>query len=455
MKRQFFGAIAFALLTTPAAKAAVTIMDKDDWKINMYGFVETDVINDSTRSFTEVIGNAPVGRSGTFVGDNGRTAFSDRNSRLGFAVLAPEQDGWKTKGVLELDFFGYNPAPPGPANGANSEAAFYQNPTPRIRHAYMSAESNDWQYLAGQTWSLFGWQPYYFPTLITISPAPGELFQRNLQLTALKALTFGDSNKIQLAGSLERPAQRDSGMPNLTIGARWSLDSYRSGYAATTGDLKSEPLSVGLSGKFTQFTSAQSTTSTSSMSHINGSAFAADILVPLIPNSDPKDKGNSLTLTGEFSAGKGYADSLPNWTGGFTSFTATDAGASVAARTNLDAGFGGFTDAAGNNFDLIQLQTWNVSLQYVLPSTWKSWMTLGFTETQAVNMGQFNFSKSTAAGNGTGVYDKSQLYFINFMHDLTNQIRVGLEYSHEGTHYFTDGENDKNDRYQFSAYYRF
>src|SRR6185437_14115114 len=86
----------FLLPLCKTASASVSLVDTDQWKVKMGGFIETDTINDSTRSFSEKIGNAPVARPDTLSGTNGREQFSVRNSRLGFDIIAPEQDGWKS-----------------------------------------------------------------------------------------------------------------------------------------------------------------------------------------------------------------------------------------------------------------------------------------------------------------------------------------------------------------------
>lgn len=447
MKNKFLGTATLCVLIgssfATCAKAATTILDKDDWKVQLYGFVEADAVNDSTRSFTEIIGNAPVSRPNSFAGDNGRTMFSGRNSRIGFAIIPPAQDDWKTKGVLEMDFLGYEPAPP-----TISESAFYQNPAIRIRHSYFNAEKDGWQFLAGQTWSLFGWQPTFFPTIISIAPEAGQLFQRNTQFMALKNMPFGESNNVAAALSVERPSQRDSEMPNLNVGLKYSLNSFRSGYVATYGDDKTEALSIGVSGAFKQFSTPTSTTVFDKMDHHNSSAVAVDILIPIIPSSDGKDTGNTLTLTGEFASGTGFADTLPNWNGGLSSFPTTSAG-NVGDKTNLDAGQAGF-DASGN-FTLVKLQTWNAALQYHFWSESRMVLNLGYAEISSSNIGDLVSYSTTAAG----VYDKSSTYFINLMKDVTNQIRLGLEYNKTNTRYFSDKETATNDRYQFTALFRF
>ena len=451
MKKQILGAAALTLLTVPAVRAEVNLVDRDGWKVGMYGFLETDIAADSTRSVTEIIGSSAIKRTSTLAGDNGRLAYSDRNSRLGFNIYAPEQDGWKTKGTMEFDFFGYN-APISSTNSpTGSESGFFQNPTPRIRHMFLTAENNGWKFVSGQTWSLFGWQPYYFPTIVSVSPAPGELFQRDLQFTFMKTMNMS-GNTIQLAGSVERPSQEDSKMPNLNVGARWALDSYRGSYASSVGEIKPESLSIGVSGKFTKFElNTSGATTDTSMTSKNGSAVAFDTLIPLLPS----ENGNSLVLTGEFTSGTGYADSLVNWTGGTSQTGASDSGTSVASRTNMDAGFGGYTDSTSNNFMLLKMQTMNFSLQYVLPASMSSFINIGYAQTKAKNLS----SIYNAGTSSTSVlYDKATMYYANIFHDLTKQIRVGFEYNNDKTHYLyagTDGGEPKNNRYQMSFYYRF
>ena len=92
MKRLFV----LALLAMPAAHANVNIVDKDDWKIGIGGFMESDMIFDSTRSLLESPGNSPIDLHGTPAGDHGRTQGSVRNSRVLLDVRAPAYEGWNS-----------------------------------------------------------------------------------------------------------------------------------------------------------------------------------------------------------------------------------------------------------------------------------------------------------------------------------------------------------------------
>src|ERR1700679_3151259 len=97
-----------AFMAFSPAHAAQTLLDKDDWHIQLSGFVEFDSITDTTRSLLETPGNTPIDRAGTFNGSNGRTQFSIRNSRFALDVNAPPVDGVKSRGYLEMDFLGYD-----------------------------------------------------------------------------------------------------------------------------------------------------------------------------------------------------------------------------------------------------------------------------------------------------------------------------------------------------------
>ena len=63
---------------------------KNGSQIKIGGCAELDFIGDTTRSFEEIIGNRPVLRSDMLADANGRYTTGPRNSRLIFAVRAPE-----------------------------------------------------------------------------------------------------------------------------------------------------------------------------------------------------------------------------------------------------------------------------------------------------------------------------------------------------------------------------
>ena len=83
------------------------------WSVTFYGFVEADYIADTTRSYNDAIGNALVARADTYEGTVGRTQFSMRNTRIGFAFQAPQIGSLRPSALIEGDFFGSQTTPAG------------------------------------------------------------------------------------------------------------------------------------------------------------------------------------------------------------------------------------------------------------------------------------------------------------------------------------------------------
>jgi hypothetical protein len=435
----------FILLTLGAqAQANITLLDKDDWKFLFGGFIEADIFYDNTRSFTEVVGNNPVQRPNTAPGDNGRTQFSMRNSRFAFTVLPPMTNDYKPKGYFEFDFLGYDPNA-GTTAPTNSESSMYTSPTLRIRHAYFSVEKNDWLLLVGQTWTLFGWDPSYVLTTISVAPVSGTVYERTPQIMALKKMSLSDDTKLLGGVSLERPVQRDSDFPNLNGGLKLSFQNRRSGFSSPSSDITAEPMSIALSGTFRQFITANPSGGTADTIRTYGGGLALNTLIPIIASPDQKTTANTLTVTGEFTAGSGYGDVFNGWSGNIPQLP-TGAAGTTSANTNLDPGLGGF-DTSGN-FQLAKLQTWNVQGQYHLPENWKSFITGGYGQL-------LNTNATTFTPTGTNVlYDRSDVYFINYFHDFSQAIRLALEFDRFSSHY-VDGVFALDSRFQVSAWFRF
>lgn len=420
-----------ASLYVHPALAAVNLIDKDDWKVDLGGFIETDLIYDTTKSFNENIGNNPVVAPN---GQKGRTQLSVRNSRLSFNVMAPTVGEWRSRGYMELDLLGYDAAPP-----SQSEASFFNNPTMRIRHGYLSTEKEGWQFLSGQTWSLFGWQPYYFMPTIQVSPIPAMLYGRTAQIRMVKAF-----DSLQMALGIMRPPQRDGNLPGLEGGVRWAMNSWAGAFTGgATGSHKPQPLSVGLSGTVRNFEITTDPATSQKTASYTGSAGAVDVLIPVIPSSDGKDVAHNLVLGGEFTIGSGYGDQFGGWTG-LQPNPLSSAGSNPDKGNNLDAGIGGF---GNDGFTLIKLQTYNAYAQY----HWSEslWFSGGYSQLSAINMTAININ------NGTKVaYDKEQSYFFNISHDCTKQVRVALEYANVQTHY-VDGTTAQDNRFQYSTFFMF
>jgi hypothetical protein len=438
-------AILFITLFPALSHAEVTIFSQDDWKVGLGGFIEFDSFYDTTRSFVETVGSGAVAKKGTYNGDNGRTQFSMRNTRLSFNVQAPEVDGWKTRGYLETDFLGYDPNPNSGNVGStqNSEAANQTNPTLRIRHAYIAADRGAFQLLVGQTWSLFGWQPVYVLSSISVNPVTGSSYQRTPRIGGLQTLQLSDTNSLQVGASIERPTQKDGKIPNLVVAARWLDNGRKSGFTGPNSDIKALPMSFGLSGTYRNFTPGSNGGTTANGSSLSAFALAANALVPILTSSDGKDVSNTLTASGEFTAGRGYGDEFPSWSGGQAQ-AFTGAAPSATANTNLDTGIGGYNQAG--NFDLIKLRTWNAQLQYHVDG--KTFFTAGYGQLYSSNISDY------APAAASGIYDRVQAKFVNVGHDFTSHVRLALEFDQFNTHY-VDGSTNFDNRYMLASYFRF
>ena len=237
-----------------ALTAKVDAMEKKGPSVEIHGFVQADIINDSTQSFNETVGDGAVKQNGSYAGDNGWTQMSERNSRVDFLAKDLNVGGWDTKGYLELDLLGYDPASsyataaPAGAASTNSEYKFYTQPTVRLRHAYMEADSDGWQILAGQWWSLFGWNMDYVLATVAEAPTMGTLYQRTPQLRIQKTIgTDKDSMQLQIAADIEKPDEEDGQVPNVNFGLRFLENDIKGRFCSSTGAGKLMPLSIGLS----------------------------------------------------------------------------------------------------------------------------------------------------------------------------------------------------------------
>jgi hypothetical protein len=406
--------------------------------VEFHGFVQSDYINDSTQSFQETVGEGSVANGGTPAGANGLTQFSLRNSRIDLLAKDSIAD-WNFKGYIETDFLGIN-------NGstvADNEYKLYTQPTLRLRHAYVEGDTNDgWQILAGQWWTLFGWNMDYVLASVAEAPIMGTLYERVPQLRVQKTLGDAKGAQLQIAVNLEEPDQIISQVPNVDFGIRFLMNDIKGRFCSSTGAGKLMPLSIGLSERNADYywnTNGGSTLN----QNIWGSAIAADVLLPVLPAAEGKDDP-SIVLTGEYTYGAG--DTMPFNGGNFGGLAALGSDPKLPAysgggvNTSLDGG-----EAAVLNGGLtpLLLQSYNGQIQIFLPPSIGTIFTAGYGEIFAIN-------DSTLGGN---INDDSN-FFVNAMQDVTKEVRVGLEYSQYWTHY-NAGTTPNDQRVQLSTWYRF
>ena len=454
-QRILAGVLPAALLLAPAAHAEIVLVDSNNWKFTTAGFVELDVINDSTRSYREIEGNNPVERSDSSSkgnGIHGRTEYSLRNSRLAFGISAPQAGDWKTRGYYEMDFQSYNPAPNGTAN---TEATYYNNAGLRMRHLYMEGVNDSgWKILAGQTWELMGWQPYYFMTTADIQPIAAMTYNRVAQIRVSKQMHLTENVGMEAAVAALRPPQADGEIPDIQAGVRWTLDNFTSGFTGSaSGARKTFPASFGISGAAR---SIMMPAANGSEDRFMGGAVALNAMIPVIPSSDNKSVSNTLSLLGEFTTGSGYGDQFSGWTGNTASplAAATTGGAKTVLSTQnagLDGGIGDYD--ANDAFHLIQLQTFNIHMQYNLPKEMPVWLDAGFGQIASGNMTTF-VNATNQASNGKIAYNRDRAAFFNVFYQATENLRAGVEYLYTETRY-VDNALAKNHRGQLTALYTF
>src|SRR6185436_3304991 len=210
------------------------------WKLRLYGFAELDVVHDSTQSFFEASLNAPIMPRGTYPGDNGRTQFTARNSRMGLMLTAPTYRGIEVSGNINFDFFGSQPSDA-------TENDFYVVGTMRLRHAYLRLRTPVIDVLAGQHPTLFGWGGAgFYPGTVAFLGTVGQVYHHDTQVRLSK--TLGHVFQVETAVAAVRPAQRDSEVPDLEAGIRLAHTGRLSRTVQGNDRPEIVPLSLGVSG---------------------------------------------------------------------------------------------------------------------------------------------------------------------------------------------------------------
>ena len=434
------------------ARSPLTITVGDgakQWRATIYGFIQVDAMQDSTRSYADSIGNSIVARNETYAGQVGRTQFSIRNTRLGFALESPVIFGVAPSAVLETDFFGNQPNPP-----TTSEGTFFDDPILRVRHAYFQLKNDYVDVLAGQTYYLFGWQNYFFPCTVQYLGLPNEAFGRTAQVRLTHTFRSSAVN-VDIAVAGLRPAQSDSEVPDGNAGVRMSLNHWKGISTPGNGGTDAFPLSLGVSGTVRQFkVDAFTPPPPQSSNSATGWGVSIDALIPIIPGKDADDRGNRLTITGSAVIGTGIAD-LVN-AGGGASFPTLPNPAQISPAPvytpDVDNGLVTF-----DNFGIlhtIDWQTFMVGIQYYLPPTGRVILSGNFTEAYSKNMAELYPKGGAEISLLTRVAQLSRYADANVFFDVTPAVRIGASFQYTATEYI-DGEIPRNLRWMASGLYFF
>lgn len=418
---------------------------KGKWSPVMYGFVEFDSIHDSTESFNDLAGNAAIANPTGYTGKHGRTMFGVRNSRIGFKLSAPESNGIKTTGILEMDFLGNQPSNP----PTTSEGAFFASPTFRIRHFALKLENPYVDVLLGQYWQLFGWQSNFHPNTVDIQGVPGQVYSRSPQ-ARLSHMFKTDPVNVELAVAASRPPQRDSETPDGQAGIRLLINDWKGVHTMGGTGTAADAASVGVSGVARRFVVPSYVAKPTTSESKSGWGISTDVMLPVIPAS-MEDRANALTLTGSWVVGRGIADLFTGLSDGNTASwalpnptNATPAPAYAPNNVNIDSGLIEF--GAKGMPHAIKWQTYMGGIQYYLPPSGHLWISANYSYMKSSNILEFVDPTQRAA-----LYNKAEWYDGNLFLDVTIAARLGVEYAHFKQTYGNDTTRT-NHRVQFSGW---
>ncbi len=430
-------------VTDPVTAPAATDKKKDPpppahakWDATLYGFVEADMITDSTQGFNDLAGGAAIARPNTYAGDHPETTFGARNSRFGVKLAAPEYNGVKATAQLEMDFLGNQPT-------GISEAAFWQNPTMRFRHLNVKLETKYVDILAGQYWGLFGWQSMAHPNTVGIQGMPGQIYSRSPQLRIGKVIK-GGAVDIDIEVAAVRPAERNSGTPDGHAGVKLMLPDWKGWHTAgaTGSALDAAALGVSVIGR--RFAPTEFAAAPKKQVTANGYGVSLDAFIPVIPASKEKHDG-ALSLLGSFVYGAGIADQYSGFNGGVANATLPNTGGATVAPTytaTLDGGLADFR--ADGTLHPIQWTSYLVGAQYYINNM--VWLSANYTHMESGNAHLF--------GAANKVFDNSNWADGNLFVDLTPAVRLGFEFSWYNQTY-VDKVDATDYREQLSAFFIF
>jgi hypothetical protein len=422
------------------------------WSTTLYGFVESDYIWDSTRAFNDLAGYAQVPLGNTQKGENARTQFSIRNSRIGFRMRAPETNGIRASAVMELDFQGTqlpvaNPDPaPTPVSAAGTENTFFSSAVLRARHVYLKVETPVVDFLAGQYWTLYGWGPMYQPNTVEIQGVPGEIYARTPQLRISKTLK-ADPVTLELAVAAIRPVQRDGKIPDGQGGIRFSVDSWTGMQTTGSTGTQISPFSIAATGMIRHVSVDAFSASPKTTNDLTMDSFAVDGFLPVLPASK-EHKGNALSLQGEFSTGYGLADMYTGLTGGIA-FPAlpNPMGTTPAPAYAADIDNGIVTYDTTGKLHGIQWTTYLIGAQYYLPGLdGKLWISGNYSHTSSANTHYY--------GSPAALRAAEDFIDVNLFVDPIPSVRVGAELA-DFIDVYVDGQHAVNHRAQLSGFFIF
>jgi len=411
------------------------------WTMTIYGFAELDIMRDSTQSFGDSPGNGLIFRPDTspLQYNKGRTQTTARNSRLGVRMSAPETEGMRASGNIEMDFMGNQPTA--------SEGSFVNNGTFRIRAAYAKIESDYVDMLAGQYYALFGHQPFFFPMSIWFFSLPNQVFGRTQQLRFSHTVKT-DAVNVDVAVAAVRPPQRDADVPDFQGGVKLGVNAWKGAHTGGSGYAAVDPLSLGVSGSVRHFRINELATAPATTHTANGWGVSLDAMIPIIPAASTKAKGNALTVTGSFADGHGIGDLLGEISGGASFPVAPPTPSGAAPTPNIDGGIVQY-DAAGR-LHTLNWRTFMAGIQYYLPPNGRVTVAANYTQGNSDNI-----TDGLTGAALTKVIKQSQFVEATILGDITPAVRAGVAWQRLEQTFGDEHHNPRNQRLELSVYFFF
>jgi hypothetical protein len=412
---------------------------------SLYGFIELDVMHDSTQSFTEAATNNTMARPATLAGDNPRTQFTARDSRVGLVLGAPQLGRVRTSAVVEVDFFG-NLQP------TATEDVTFSTPALRLRHAYVKFETPAVDVLAGLTSDLFAWGGAgFYPNTVAFLGVPGQIYHRDPQLRLSKVVT-GRSVAFEVAAAAVRPAQRDGEIPDGQGGLRLAFLRWMGSSGQGASPPKPAPASLGVSGIYRHFSVPAFTTSAANPKKANGWGAAVNLFLPIIPAKSADDLGNTLSATAEATMGAGISNLYTGLTGGVLFPTLPNPTMMLPVPIFVpDVDQGLVTYDADGNLQPVKWRALVVGLQYRAP--WGMGRRLGLSAV-ASQLESTNIDALTPVQGLPLVFSKAQYVDGSVFFAPTPESQVGGSVQIE-RQTFGDGLQGTNIRGELAVYYFF
>jgi len=397
-------------------------------------------MHDSTQSFGPSAGNTILQPRGAFRGHNDQLQFTVRDSRLGLRLAAPAYERIQASANIETDFSASQPV-------EYTEQTSSIMTTIRMRHYYMKVETPIVDLLVGQYHDLFGWGGKgFYPSTLAFIGITGEIYHRQPQVRLSKVIAT-DAFDFEIAAAAVRPVQRASGTPDAEAGLRFALNRWKGMQQQAYSQPRVGALSVGVSGIGRRFEVAEFLEFPGGSKTATGWGVAINGFIPVIPVSDPKNRGNALSLTGEFSRGTGIADMYnSDLTGGALFPTLTNpqdrqqpTNPPPVYTQNIDSGIVTYDGDA--KLRTIDWQGYVIGIQYYLPVfSGRIWISGNLSRVKSGNI----LSLTPIPGRPF-VYSSAQYYDANLFVALTDSLQTGYSFQ---TVEQTFGDNVKARNYR-------